>query len=122
MRKGTSIPLEGFDPRLKELLTQGSVKRIDIPCESAHQRTALRNQLYTYRALARKENLPDAKNYYRASITHGGERDGKFWLTIAPRGSEFDKVLADLKSSSVVHTQPGLESSDPLDSFKAEDK
>lgn len=105
-RKNTVIPISSFDPRLKDLLLQGTTKRIELPCTSKRQRVTLRNQLMDYRAAARREGLEGAEGLYRAKMSFGQpSEDEKIWpLIIAPRGSEFDDVLGGKKIESAVPT------------------
>ncbi len=101
-RKNTVIPISSFDPRLKDLLLQGTTKRIEIPCTSSKQRISLRNQLMDYRAAARRAGLPDAEKLYRAKMSLGEEKEGVFPLIIAPRGSEFNDILGGKAIESAV--------------------
>lgn len=123
-RKNTTVPIEAFDPRIKQLLLDGSVKRIEVPCISSSQRVALRNQLFDYRARAREQGVADATSLYRAKVTFGpirGEGEARVYpLIIAPRGSEFDSVLSQ---ASVVAAPAILpeEAPDPLDELKVEE-
>lgn len=123
-RKNTIVPIEAFDPRLKDLLLQGTTKRVIIPCTSASQRVAMRNQLFDYRARAREQKIADAEQLYRAKLTLGpvtGEGEARrFPLIIAPRGSEFDDVLSKATSEGAVAPLPET-TLDPLDDLKVEE-
>lgn len=118
-RKNTVIPIESFDPRLRDLLLRGSKERIEIPCETKRQRVNLRNQLMDYRAAARRANLAEANQLYRAKMSLGEVKDDKFILIIAPRGSEFDSVLGSETSRPAVQRIGGV---DPLDSLPTEEE
>jgi hypothetical protein len=122
-RKNTIVPIEAFDPRLKTLLQDGCVKRVVIPCTSSEQRTALRNQLFDYRARSREQKIEGADTLYRAKITLGpiiGEADKRIYpLIIAPRGSEFDDVLSRVNVTDAVHE--AAPTPDLLDQYKTED-
>lgn len=96
-RKNTIVPIESFDPRLKDLLIQGATQRVEIPCETQHQRTALRNQLFDYRARAREQKLEGAAQLYRAKVSFASTEEHPYLLIIAPRGSEFDSILSRAK-------------------------
>jgi len=121
-RKNTIVPIEAFDPRIKQLLLDGSIKRMEVPCTSSSQRTALRNQLFDYRARAREQKLEGAVQLYRAKVTFApvrGEGEERVWpLIIAPRGSEFDDVLGQAHVQEAV---PIVASGDPLDDLKVEE-
>jgi hypothetical protein len=121
-RKNTIVPIEAFDPRLRQLLVDGSVKRMEVPCTSSSQRTALRNQLFDYRARAREQKLEGATQLYRAKVTFGatrGEGEERVWpLVIAPRGSEFDDVLGKAEQREAA---PTIATLDPLDDLKVEE-
>jgi hypothetical protein len=120
VRKNTIIPIESYDPRLKQLLLDGSVKRIEIPCESHSQRISLRNQLLNYRARARELKMDGVAQLYRAKITASESRDdAPYLLVIAPRGSEFDSILDKASESSAV---PATAGGDPLDDLPTEEE
>lgn len=128
MRKNTIIPIEAFDPRLRTMLKEGCLKRVEIPCTSSEQRTALRNQLMNFRARNREQNGPDANELYRCQIVLGpveGEGEARrFLLIIHPRGAQFDDALRAANISDVIEqsARPSkAEGGDLLDNFKVEE-
>lgn len=107
-----AIPLSGFDPRFKDILLRGARERVEIPCDDATQRYALRNQLQAYRVRCKQEKVQDWETLYRAKISLPRN---KMVLLVAPRGSEFDTALN--RMSGGPPAEPKLEGSDVLDNL-----
>lgn len=108
MRKNVRIPIEAYDPRIRELLLKGSLERVEIPCDTTAQRNSLRNQFFNYRARARDANLDGVEQMYRAKLELPRLKrpDGKYLLVIAPRGSEFNDVLEGATTKTVAKPLP----------------
>jgi len=86
-------PLSSFDPRLRELLLQGSTGVVEVPCASRGEAIRLRQRFNQFRFAAKQHWGAEAPHewepLYRCIVQQDGAK-----LTLRPRDSEFDSALS----------------------------
>lgn len=102
--RSSPLPLSSYDPRYRLLLLQGTVARFSLPAMEYGRAVKLRQQIQSYRSLAKRENAPDWEPLYQAMLRIERLPNGEALLIIEPRAKQFDDVLPTLRT--VVESGP----------------
>lgn len=89
------VPLQGFDPRYKELLLRGGREEFFLPCGTPTKAHRLQAMLCQFRARMKKHHGETGRREWEAlyDCVVGKKPDDPSVLRFYPRHSEFDDIL-----------------------------
>lgn len=89
-------PISAHDPRLRDLLLQGSQSPIEVPVPSLRDARRLRLRLHEFRAALRDHYGAESRDQWEplyATMVRIYETDSGAIVRIEPRTSELDSIL-----------------------------
>lgn len=111
------LPASSFDPRFRDLLLAGAIKRLELKCATGRQARELRKRLHAFRQAVRREGREEYAALMRAIVTvepPHPQHLGPSLLVVSPRDSKYNDILSQFEANPV--SAPTLDD-DPLAAF-----